>query len=176
MNAFRGWFVRLSEALIARARRRLPDFVVGGHDNPYLLRWWLIPRNPVFNIYLHKFLRDDDDRALHDHPWFWCSIMLRGQYVEHTIRAGGIHRAMVRASGSVRMASPWRAHRVALLPGWCDAWLDHPAAHAPCWTLFITGPRLRNWGFHCPERGWVPWQKFTAAEDSGAIGLGCGSD
>lgn len=82
MNIFRRIFTRFANALIARAQRRLPDFVIGGHANPYLLRWWLIPRNRVFNIYLHKFLRDDDDRALHDHPWFWCSIMLRGEYVE----------------------------------------------------------------------------------------------
>lgn len=185
MNILRRCFARLANRLIARVTCRLPDFVVGGHDNPYLLRWWLIPRNPVFNIYVHKFLRDDDDRALHDHPWFWCSIVLRGKYVEHTIRAGGVHRSVIRAAGSVRMASPWRAHRVALLAAWwmsddfddaCAAWFDHPDMRAPCWTLFITGPRLRNWGFHCPERGWVPWQKFTAAEDSGAIGLGCGSD
>ena len=40
-----------------------PHFVIGGADDPYMLRWYLIPRNRRFNIYLHKFLRDDDDRA-----------------------------------------------------------------------------------------------------------------
>lgn len=183
MTTRRLWFVRLSDALIARAQHRLPDFVVGGHDNPYLLRWWLIPRNRVFNVYLHKFLRDDDDRALHDHPWFWCSIVLRGEYMEHTIRAGGIARRMLRGVGSVRIASPWRAHRIELWPWWLGpddvemppSGADHPDGNlrAPCWTLFLTGPRLRNWGFHCRERGWVPWQEFTAAEDPGAIGRGC---
>lgn len=24
---------------------RTPDFVIGSDDNPYLLRWWIIPRN-----------------------------------------------------------------------------------------------------------------------------------
>ena len=37
---------------------RKPDFVIGGHDDPYMLRWWIIPRNRFFNIYLHKFLHD----------------------------------------------------------------------------------------------------------------------
>lgn len=43
-----------------------PHFVIGNADNPYMLRWFILPRNRLFNIYLHKFLRDDDDRALHD--------------------------------------------------------------------------------------------------------------
>lgn len=60
-----------------------PHFIIGGTDRPYLLRWFLIPRNRWFNIYLHKFCRDDDDRALHDHPWWFVSIMLQGSYVEH---------------------------------------------------------------------------------------------
>ena len=44
---------------------RPPDRIIGGKDNPYLLRWHVVPRNPQQNIYLHHFLRSDDDRALH---------------------------------------------------------------------------------------------------------------
>jgi hypothetical protein len=43
---------------------------------------------------------------------------------------------------------------------------------APCWTVFITGPIVREWGFHCPK-GWVHWREFTDARDSGSIGKGC---
>lgn len=76
MNRFVDWLIR-------RAERRGPDFVIGGHERPYLLRWRLLPRNPVFNVYLHQFLRSDDDRALHDHPWlFNVSLLLRGPYIE----------------------------------------------------------------------------------------------
>lgn len=28
--------------------RRKPDFIIGPEDNPYLLRWWLLPRNTTF--------------------------------------------------------------------------------------------------------------------------------
>ncbi len=42
---------------------RKPDFIIGGPENPYLLRWYLIPQNRFFNVYLHKILRSDDDRA-----------------------------------------------------------------------------------------------------------------
>lgn len=68
---------RLARHLIARATRRAPDVVIGEADSPYLLRWHPIPRNPIFNVYLHQFLRDDDDRALHDHPWVNVSLLPR---------------------------------------------------------------------------------------------------
>ena len=152
------------------AGRRPPDLVIGGDENPYLLRWWVIPRNRVFNIYLHLFLRDDDDRALHDHPWPNMSLLLLGAYIEHTIDAGGIHRRTRRSVGDIVCRLPWRAHRVELyaLPWGAPEWLDK----CPCWTLFVTGPRIRHWGFHCPEQGWLPWEKFTSS-DGREVGRGC---
>ena len=151
----------IRSAIINWARKRSPDFVVGGSVNPYLLRWFVIPRNPVFNIYVHLFLRSDDDRALHDHPWVNLSILLDGSYTEHTIAAGGINVRTVRNAGVWKFRSSGKqAHRIELTSG-------------PCWTLFITGPRYRHWGFHCPDKGWVHWEKFTAANDPGAVGPGC---
>lgn len=151
----------LVNRFIARITRRAPDFVIGGAERPYLRRWFVIPRNAVFNVYLHQFLRSDDDRALHDHPWANCSVLLRGSYIEHTIAAGGIHQRRFLVAGEVRMRWSGRfAHRVELFDG-------------PCWTLFITGPRYREWGFHCPDQGWIPWHRFTADNDSGAVGRGC---
>jgi hypothetical protein len=153
--------IALAERLIQRCTRRAPDVVIGGHDNPYLRRWFVIPRNRFFNVYLHEFLRSDDDRALHDHPWVNCSVLLRGGYVEHTIAPGGIHVRTERWAGSVAFRMSGKtAHRIEL-------------PYGPCWTLFITGPRYRSWGFHCPEQGWVRWDRFTAPNDPGSIGPGC---
>lgn len=139
--------------------KREPDFVIGGKDNPYLLRWWIIPRNRFFNIYLHKFLRDDDDRALHDHPYVSCSIILKGGYIEHM--PYDIH---TRKQGQIIFRRAKQAHRIQLLRTG-----DHVL---PAWSLFITGPRIREWGFHCPN-GWVHWKVFTASDDKGAVGRGC---
>jgi hypothetical protein len=153
--------MKWADWLIARVTRRAPDFIIGGADRPYLLRWFVIPRNKVFNVYLHNFRRSDDDRALHDHPWANASILLRGRYVDHTIAAGGISHRQELEAGAVRIRWTGRiAHRVELTDG-------------PCWSLFITGPRYRQWGFHCPEQGWIHWEKFTAPEDIGSIGKGC---
>ena len=44
----------------------------------------------------------------------------------------------------------------------------------PSWSLFITGPKLRTWGFWCPK-GWMHWEKFVKVVPGGnEIGAGCG--
>ena len=75
---------------------RAPDFVIGPAGDPYMRRWWVIPRNKWFNIYLHNIMRSDDDRALHDHPWTNVSVLLRGSYLEHL--PGGV----------AKLRKPWR--------------------------------------------------------------------
>lgn len=156
----------LLERLRFRVLAREPDVVIGGPEDPYLRRWWVIPRNRWFNIYLHQFRRSDDDRALHDHPWINCSILLEGLYQEHweTWRHGELVRSGRRylSAGDVAFRLPSAAHRIELVAG-------------PVWTLFLTGPRVREWGFLCPQ-GWKHWQEFTAYRtqgDSGRVGPGC---
>jgi len=157
------WLIRRT----LRVMERQPDFIVHGGEKdgvlqgPYLKRWWAIPRNRFFNLYVHELLRSDDARALHDHPWWNVSILLNGSYIEHRILAGGVHTQTLLTAGTVVTRMPRTAHRLELLPG------------KTCITLFITGPRVRDWGFHC-LRGWVPWQRFTKPGNAGAIGAGCG--
>jgi hypothetical protein len=170
---------RLGQWLITRAMQRDADFVIGGKHDPYIIRWWLTPWSRLYRgmrdedrtrwqtfvaclpgAYLHWILRSDDDRALHDHPWSNVSILLAGSYIEHTIAAGGVHhRTRIRA-GDIVVRRALAAHRLEVDEG-------------ACWSLFLTGFRLRDWGFHCPN-GWVPWRKFTNPADGGAtIGAGC---
>ncbi len=145
-----------------RRTSREADLYIGGRDRPYLIRWWIIPRNPLFNVYLHRVLRSDDDRALHDHPWLNCSILIDGGYVEHTIDAGGINRRVHRHAGEVKLRRASAAHRLEVTTG------------AGATTLFITGPRVRSWGFHCPDAGWRHWEDFTEGEAGEFVGRGCG--
>ena len=174
---------RLAPRLLSISHARVPDVVIGGAETPYMRRWFIIPRNRWFNIYLHHFLRSDDDRALHDHPWINLSILLHGSYVEHTVAAGGSRRRVHRRAGDMKLRMPSSAHRVELLPGASEFFGEgHPEhgwsvlrlAEAPCWTLFITGPNVRSWGFHCPQ-GWRHWRDFTSA-DGREVGRGCGED
>jgi hypothetical protein len=145
------------------AQRPQPHVVIGEPGNPYLLRWFVIPRNPLFNIYLHKMLRDDEDRALHDHPWWSISLNLGGTLGEiYQASDFEIHRWF--QFGDVVRRGPTFAHRL-LVP------------HGDAMTLFITGPKIRAWGFHCdPPVGWRHWREFTAPTahyKSGGIGKGC---
>ena len=154
----------LFDKLIAFYENRTSSFDVGPAGNPYLRRWWIIPRNRFFNLYLHQILRSDDDRALHDHPWVNCSVVLRGSYVEWARGPDddmGTERPYVRRAGNVVFRRPRRAHRLVV-----------PAAE-PAWTLFITGSRVREWGFFC-SHGWVHWKIFTAPGAPGDVGKGCG--
>lgn len=152
------------DRFISRVARRPADFTIGGDGDPYLRRWYVIPRNRFFNVYLHEFVRSDDDRALHDHPWWNCSVVLRGMYLEH-LQDG---RIVARREGRVVFRRPATAHRVELIE---SSLADGSMRHV--WSLFLTGPRIREWGFHCPQ-GWVPWQKFVAlTADGNAVGKGC---
>lgn len=142
--------------LLAIADRRKPDFIIG---DDYLHRWWVIPRNRFFNVYLHHFMHSDDERALHDHMYWNVSILVAGRYTEHTINAGGVNVRTEYAAGDIKFRGPKYAHRVEL-------------THGDCWSLFITGPRVREWGFHCPH-GWRHWKEFTDPNDVGKTGKGC---
>ena len=145
---------------------REPDFYIGGKENPYLLRWWVIPRNRFFNIYLHKFLRDDDDRALHDHPWVSLSVILKGGYLEYLPN----DRRKMRVPFNIVLRRSITAHRIRLFREYDPFEFCYKPQIA--WTLFITGPRIREWGFHCPQ-GWRHWKEFTSEVDSGNVGKGC---
>lgn len=151
-----------------------PHFVIGGWDDPYMLRWYLIPRNRRFNLYLHKFLRDDVDEALHDHPWWFVSIILKGGYDEITLDEPPFRKEGVRRyAPSVAFRRAEHRHRVVLPKRTSYADDTRREIPIPCWTIVLTGPVSRSWGFWCPK-GFVPWKQFVAEDDNGNIGRGCG--
>lgn len=153
--------LRLRSVLVdGVAKRRPPDFIIGDDPaDPYLRRWWVIPRNRWFNIYLHQFLKNDDDRALHDHPWVSLSIAIDGHMIEVYRHRSGVDAYRQVARGAIIFRRPRFAHRMLV--------------KNPAWTLFITGPVVREWGFLCPG-GWTHWRQFTSPANKGGIGRGCG--
>lgn len=130
---------------------RPPDFKVG---EKYLSRWHLVPRNNLFNIYLHRFQDSDDGRALHDHPYWSMSILLKGKLKEIMPQSERYIRRYIPV-----IRRPEQAHRLVLESD--DAW-----------TIFITGPRIRVWGFWCGNN-WVKHSDFTALDENGNE-RGCG--
>lgn len=145
--------------------KREPDIYIGGRVNTYMRRWYLIPHNRFFNVYLHHFLRSDDDRALHDHPWWNFSWLLHGDYIEVTaphegeLPPGGERIETEREAGDFAFRGARKAHRIQLK----NEWKQGVLVERPVWTLFVTGPKLRVWGFHCRE-GWVAFDSAARKE------------
>jgi len=176
--AFATVFKRVPDWLLRKLLRehnrvttgRLPDVRIPSNPEvpPYMLRWWRIKRNAFFNCYFHIVRRSDEDTALHDHPWWNFSIVLEGEYTEHTISEGGVHVKQRYGPGAVRFRrSGSFAHRLELdryPPGWTIGGIK--GGEMPVHTIFITGPVLRRWGFHHPKQ-WVDayaWDDFLQAE------------
>ena len=137
---------------------RKPDIVIG--DN-YLHRWYIIPRNRFFNVYLHKIMKDDDDRALHDHPWWSVSFLIRGRMGERYWFHNKDRERFRWIPFLIPVFRPANgyAHRLIIFD-------------SPVWTIFITGKRVREWGFWCPK-GWKHWRDYTTGERGEKIGVGC---
>jgi len=147
----------VTDKIIQWALKRKPDLVVGKNSEGwiYLTRWFVVPKNRFFNIYVHRMEKNDDIRALHDHPWVNCSIILKGGYLEVLS-----HKQVQRKPGSIVIRLPKTAHRLEIPNG------------EVCWSLFITGPMVRQWGFKCPQ-GWRHWQEFVNLKNPGQVGPGC---
>lgn len=175
-------FDRFAQWVIAKAAKRPPNAIIGGPENPYLLRWWLIPRNRWFNVYLHQFKRSDDDRALHDHPWINASIVLTSPgYTEvsplcprEMKRSAGVFTTMVkrtaRPAGSIVVRRATAAHRLELH--------RDSGGEISIWSLFLTLRVKRTWGFWCPK-GWRKWHEFVEnttdanGQITSKVGRGC---
>ena len=154
------FIIRRLVDLTATVAERDADFIIGQPHDPYMLRWWLTPRKRCLpGVYLHAIMRSDDDRALHDHPWWNVSILLVGGYIEHTPNG-----PIKRRAGDVVFRRPAALHRLELNNG-------------TAWSLFIRGPKVREWGFACPK-GWVHWKTFCGVDGAEAkgdeVGPGCG--
>jgi hypothetical protein len=152
----KGWFRQLISGK--------PHQVIGPPSNPYMLRWYLIPHTRFVNLYLHKFLRSDEDRALHDHPWAFWSWVIKGQYWEYTQGPWlddetPTFNKWMRKRWSLAYCKATHAHRVELV--WGNACREQPV-----WTIVLTRGKEREWGFWC-ENGWIPWRQFTDEDGCG---------
>lgn len=132
--------------------RLIPDRRTGAD---YMHRYYLLFKDRKkfpFNITLHKIVRSDDP-IMHDHPWPYLTIVLKGGYWEHTplVNKHGIgDNRKWRGPGSIIWRKAKELH-------WLE--LDH---NQPATTLFFMGPQQREWGFIVRDkRGRDKWIKWT---------------
>jgi hypothetical protein len=151
-----GCFDNLRADLMHYGEHNALDERVGekGKNGVLIHRWFIVRNREKGNTFLHHFQKSDDDRALHDHPWASLSVILQGCYLEYLPDGSSV----LRQSGDVLFRHPSSPHRIELVPD--------GEGFVETWTLFITGPKVIDWGFYCPQ-GWKPWQEYTE-------GSGCG--
>lgn len=156
----------ITDWLIRRAMRT-PYFHIKGDDGSvYMERYWLFNPYPTGNdstgrrwgdwlpsIRIHRIIREDRDRHLHDHPWNARTFILRGWYREvKPRRPCGMSNwsdtyPVLRKAGDTATLKFDEYHRIdEVSPG-------------GVWTLFITGKKRGTWGFKVNGRK-VPWREY----------------
>lgn len=120
------------------------------HLGDYMRRW--IARSPWGTLRIHNILRSDEGRDVHDHPFDFTSIILRGGYIEHRLGCDCLFRGgrtyeidpstcREYTPGSIVRLKAEEFHRLELHNG-------------PAWTFVIAGPYRRVWGFQT-KNGWI---------------------
>jgi hypothetical protein len=177
-----------ARAICSRVAPLFPARVIErDNGDPYLERYYVCGRAPAYfpvpvkerlaflpTVFLHRFVRSDQDRELHNHPWdHSTSFILAGGYREerrwaifendedfdcfevheHTFRPGDLNRI-----------SCDDFHRVDLL--------EHDA-----WTIFITGTKKQSWGFWDRDTGeFIPWREHLARRQNAGANVPLGED
>lgn len=143
-------------------------FEVPNLDDPaetYLTRWRLI-QTPWFAIYLHRMNGPDSRPTLHDHPWPFLSLILRGgyeeTYVEQPWRADDVSEPDILLANMTDLRA-WRVgtiHRMRAR----SAHYIYRLLRYPTWTLLLVGPRVRTWGYW-DAAGWTPYDQHPHAAE-----------
>ena len=129
-------------------------------NEPYLERYYLFLREREqfpFNVFLHKFLKSDPD-DVHDHPWPYATLILKGGYWEWIPHFDTVGRKtgeyqVWRGPGHFRISKANSFHRIELDPD------------ITAWTLFMPGPKQRDWGFLVRNK-WIQWEQYLKQRKS----------
>lgn len=127
------------------------------NNEPYLERYYVFLKDRKwfpFNVFIHKFLKSDPD-DVHDHPWPYATLILKGGYFEWTPvfsnegnKIGEV--CQWRGPGHFRVCRATSYHRIELDPS------------VTAWTLFMPGPQKRDWGFLVKNK-WVQHEQYLTA-------------
>lgn len=141
-----------STRVICREHSRKRIIIDKARDDEYLERYYLFLKDRdvcKFNIFLHKFIKGDED-DIHDHPWGFFHIILSGGYWEYvTVNEDGETldqglKKVWRSPGHYNYARPDYKHRIVL-------------GDEKPWTLFIPFKKTKSWNFWVPLL-WTPGQ------------------
>lgn len=133
--------------------------------NRYMDRYYLLSTRWV-SIYLHRFWAPDSWRFLHDHPWSFVSVVIRGGYSELTAKRRTVKRSRyswfdVLTPRHYTYSRDLEPH-IRIAPAICyrraeDVHRVESIRSVPgdTWTLFILFRRRRGWNQY-DVRNWKP--------------------
>lgn len=164
----------VADWLICRAQRT-PYFHIKGDDGSvYMERYWLFNPYPTGNdgggrrwgdwmpsIRIHRIMREDRDRHLHDHPWNARTFILQGAYWEvrlehHDLWGDGKEWIPVRHfrnAGDTAKLRFGEYHRIARV------------TEGGVWTMFVTWRKRGTWGFMVGGTK-VPWRTYLGIDST----------
>jgi hypothetical protein len=157
---------KLADLIIERAKRTPYKHLYHADGSVYMERFWLRPYSDDYNgiaARVHHIVTPDYDRELHDHPWDFVSIVLRGGYTEarpidvEPCFAGTSELVChgFRGAGSIARRRATDRHRIT------DVMSD-------TWTLFVTGAKRQWWGFYGPT-GKIHWKDFESVHSDATV-------
>lgn len=148
--------------LIRRAVKTPYHHITGRDGSIYMERYWLFSpydkvdksswRRRIPSVRLHRIMREDQDRHMHDHPWDARTIILDGWYnEERPIRPYARYDYTTdywnRTTGDTASLRFGEYHRIT------------EVAPNGVWTMFITWKYCGTWGFLVDGKK-VPWREY----------------
>jgi hypothetical protein len=124
-------------------------YSIAKNGNPYLDRLRII-QTPLLSLYIHRIHTPDVDEYPHDHPWWFCSVVLSGAYAEQVHKDPldlSICKRYHRRRGSFHFMGRMSAHQITDITD-------------VLWTLIITGPHRGSWRFWTSD-GPVDWKEVV---------------
>lgn len=136
--------------------------MIARDGRPYLERW-ILWFGKLGTLRLHRFW-DGDTGDLHDHPFWFITIPLRS-YEEVRWSNWKIGSKDLRRIEMVRDTEVRKVR--AFLPHFRRATHAHRvlAPERPFFTLCITGPRSRKWGFQLQDGTWKSYSDYGVRYD-----------
>lgn len=125
------------------------DTLLRADGKDYMERWVLT--YPFGMVRIHKIISSDVDYHLHDHPWDFVTIMLKGSYCEHTPINNKAKVYPCATSMEYHFAPSARFIRA-------DEYHRLTVNRGPIWTLVLTGRKKNKWGFLTRD-GKLQWRE-----------------
>jgi len=125
---------------------------LGYPECPYMKRWVFVFFG--YSIRVHHWIRSDDKRFFHCHPWNFLTIVLKGGYTDVSPSLDLFLDAQepIRETLTAGMVKYRRAEH--------KHYVDVPVGGA--WTLLLAGRKKRKWGFWIkPNQFFRPLRYFS---------------